>query len=157
MELGPVPESGYQLVERLLEPAEVDDDARRRARERLTVYPGVMRRYLYPVLRTRRAPDLDVFSESEVEALTAVVHEFGQRRVRDLVDLTHEHRGYQRADAGRAPSSRVPLPYEYFFDDAPEHLRCVQALAEESQEDRDLAADLRRAGQTACRPAATMA
>jgi hypothetical protein len=92
---------------------------------------------------------MDVFSESEVEALKAVLKEFGRTRARELVEITHQHRAYQHADAGRAPGSSVSLPYEYFFEDAPEELRDVLALAKHEQEDRDFAARLRAAGRTA--------
>jgi uncharacterized phage-associated protein len=147
MDLGPVPEGAFQLISRLVEPTEVEDEPRRRALEKLEVYRGLMRRYEYPVLRSRGAPDLDVFSESELEALAAVAKEFGKRPARALVDLTHEHRAYQRADAGRPLGSSVDLPYEYFFDDAPEEWKPVQALAEKEQEDRDFALALQRAGR----------
>lgn len=149
MDLGPVPEGAFQLISRLVEPAEVEDEARERVLQRLAVYHGFLRRYKYPVLRARIKPDLDVFSESEVEALAAVTREFGGRPARALVSLTHEHRAYQRADAGRSPGSSVDLPYEYFFDDAPESLKQVRALAEKEQEDRDFAGALQRAGRAA--------
>lgn len=149
MDFGPVPEGAFQLISRLVERAEVADDARARALERLEVYRGLLRQYKYPVLRAKKKPDMDVFSDSEVEALAAVMKEFGRTPARTLVDLTHEHRAYQRADAGRPSGSSVELPYEYFFDDAPENLKPVQALAEKEQEDRDFAEALQRAGRAA--------
>lgn len=151
MDLGPVPEDSFQLISRLIEPAEVDDPSRERARQTLDVDRGFMHRYQYPVLRARTNPDLDVFSESEIEALDATVKEFGSKPARALVDLTHEHRAYRRADAGRAPGSSCQLPYEYFFEDAPESAHSVQLLAEQEQEDRDFARWLQRAGRNALR------
>ena len=79
MDLGPVPEGAFQLISRLIEPAEVTDPQRTRALERLDVYRGFLRRYAYPVLRARSGPDMDVFSDSEVEALAATLKEFGQK------------------------------------------------------------------------------
>jgi hypothetical protein len=46
-------------------------------------------------------------------------------------------------------SCPIDLPCEYFFDDAPEELKGMQALAEQEQEDRDFAAALQRAGRAA--------
>jgi len=129
MDLGPVPEGAFQLISRLIEPAEVTDPQRTRALERLDVYRGFLRRYAYPVLRARSGPDMDVFSDSEVEALAATLKEFGQKSARVLVDLTHEHRAYKRADAGRTPGSSTHLPYEYFFEDAPDGVKAIQGLA----------------------------
>jgi uncharacterized phage-associated protein len=150
MDLGPVPEDAFQLISRVIEPAEVDDPQRTRALERLEVYRGFMRQYSYPVLRARTAPDLSVFSESEIEALDATIREHGSQPARTLVDLTHEHRAYKRANAGRVPGSSVELPYEFFFEDAPEAAH-IRVLAEHEQEDRDFAAWLQRAGRTALR------
>jgi uncharacterized phage-associated protein len=150
MDLGPVPEDAFQLISRLIEPAEVDDPERAQALERLEVYRGFMRRYSYPVLRARSAPDLSVFSESDLEALDATLKEYGSKPARSLVDLTHEHRAYKRANAGRVPGSSTELPYEFFFEDAPEASH-VRVLAEQEQEDRDFAEWLQRAGRSALR------
>jgi uncharacterized phage-associated protein len=147
MDFGPVPEGAFQLLSRILEPAEVQDEARQRSLEILDVYRGWRRQYKYPVLRARRRPDLDTFSESEIEALAATVKEFGGRPASALVDLTHHHRAYKRADADRVPGSSVELPYEYFFEDAPADAQPVMALAKQEQEDRDFADALRGAGR----------
>lgn len=149
MDLGPVPEGAFQLISRLIEPAEVSDPQRTRALERLDVYRGFLRRYSYPVLRARTAPDLDVFSDSEIEALAATLKEFGRKPARALVDLTHEHRAYKRANSGRSAGSSTDLPYEYFFEDAPDGVNAVQVLAHCEQEHRDFADALQRAGRAA--------
>mgnify|MGYP000405349204 CR=1 FL=1 len=153
MDLGPVPESGFQLISRLLEPAEVADPQRTKALERLEVYKGFLGSYTYPVLRARTPPDLDVFSDSEITTLAAIVSEFGSTPARSLVDLTHQHRAYQRADAGRSPGSSTNLPYEFFFDDAPDGAEAIQALAQCEQEDRNFADALQDAGRAALRSA----
>jgi uncharacterized phage-associated protein len=146
MDYGPVPEGAFQLIGRAMEAPEVEDQAREQVLQMLDVYRGFLHRYRYPVLRAKRKADLDVFSETEVEALSATVSEFGQRPARALVDLTHEHQAYKIADAGRLPGSSVDLPYEYFFEGAPEH-RAIRELAVEEQEDRDFADALQSAGR----------
>jgi hypothetical protein len=66
------------------------------------------------------------------------------------LDLTHEHAAHKRADAARSPGSSVDLPYEYFFDDAPEPQKSeARALAFSGQEDRDFADALNRSGRAA--------
>jgi uncharacterized phage-associated protein len=150
MDLGPVPEDSYQLISRVLEPDEVVDEAQRKALESLEVYRGLFRQYKYPVLRARRKPDLDVFSDSEIEALGAITEQHGTTPARALVDLTHTHRAYRLADMGRSEGSSVFLPYEYFFEDAPEDLRQPAVeRAESQQEDRDFADQLRYAATAA--------
>lgn len=154
MDLGPVPEDGFQLISRLVEPAEVKDPERERALERLEVYRGWVRQFTYPVLRARTAPDLSVFAESEIEALSETLKEYGDKPARTLVDLTHQHRAYKRANVGRVPGSSTDLPYEFFFDDAPESAEAIRALAEREQEDRDFARWLQRAGRAALKTTA---
>lgn len=151
MDLGPVPEDAFQLLSRMIEPAEVSDPARARALEHIEVSHGFLRKY--PVLRARRQPDLDVFSESEVEALQMTLRQHGNKLARVLVDLTHEHRAYKRANARRAPGSSVDLPFEYFFDDAPGDSTAIRLLAEGEQDDREFAEWLRRDGRAALRSA----
>lgn len=150
MDLGPVPESTYQLTTRLVEPDEVADEARETASRSLQVDKGFLYRHAYPVLRARRPPDMSVFSESEVEALDRTVREFGARSARQLVDLTHGHKAYKVADAGRAAGSSVPLPYEYFLQDAtPDQAGMIRELATLEQENRDVASSLRAAARVA--------
>lgn len=147
MDLGPVPESAYQLIGRLADPEEADDPVRRAAAERLSIHKGVLRKYA--VVRAVQKPDLDVFSDSEIEVLKDVVREFGSRKASELVDLTHAHAAYRRADAGRSPGSSVDLPYDYFFEDAPAGSDAARALAEEEHADRAFAEALEAAGRLA--------
>jgi uncharacterized phage-associated protein len=149
MDLGPVPESAFQLIGDLLSPVEVEEPAREQALKRICVYRGMFKQYRYPVLRAKTKPDLDVFSDSEVEVLDQTLAEFGKRQARALVDLTHEHTAYKRADADREPGSSVALPYEYFFFDAAEDPAAVRHLAESEQEDRNFADALQHAGREA--------
>jgi uncharacterized phage-associated protein len=150
MDLGPVPENTYQLTTRLVEPDEVDDPAREVAQQKLGVYKGFLRRYKYPVLRARGPADMAVFSDSEVEALQQTVREFGNKPARVLVDLSHDHKAYKRANAGRLPGSSVPLPYEFFLEDVPEEqAQMVRELARIEQEDRNVAESLRAAAKAA--------
>jgi uncharacterized phage-associated protein len=152
MELGPVPETAYQLLSRIVAGDEVNDAAKEHLLRHLSVYRGWWGTLKYPLLRLRTRPDIDVFSESDLEALHATVNAYGNVPARQLVDLTHEHQAYKKADSDRAPYSSVPLPYEYFLADAPDALREeAQALAERHQEARRFTESLREAGSSAVR------
>jgi uncharacterized phage-associated protein len=147
MDLGPVPESAYQLMNRMSEASEVEDTARAYALEHLEIH--LTGRSPYPILRAKQKADIDVFSESEIDVLRDVVREFAKLPASRLVDLTHEHAGYKHADAGRSAGSSVELPYDYFFDDVPEDPDNVRGVAEREQEDRDFADALQAAGRKA--------
>lgn len=149
MELGPVPEGGYQLLNRLVARDEIADPAKQRALDQLEVFRGWWGTLTYPTLRARHKPDLDVFSDSEVDVLDHTIAEYGPRPARELVDMTHEHQAYKLADQGRAAGSSASLPYEFFFADA--EGSPVRDWIEEQQEDRDFTEALRRAGRAALR------
>lgn len=151
MDLGPVPEDSFQLLGRLIQPVEWEDETLRVALDKLQVYSGpVYKRYKYPILKARQGPDLDVFSDSELEALNATFEQFGKRTARELVDLSHEHVAYKRADAGRARGSSASLPYEFLVEDAPESQRdAIGALAEMDQEVHAFVDAFRAAGDKA--------
>jgi len=149
MDLGPVPESAYQFIGRLTSPDEVDDPGRALATKWLWIQDrdAELRPLRYPVIRSRQAPDLGALSESDIEALRAVLTKHGQKSATDLVTLTHQHRAWIQANASRSKGSSVPLPYEAFFEDASEMQRSQGlTLAELGQEDRDFAERFTRAG-----------
>ncbi|MSO61545.1 MAG: DUF4065 domain-containing protein [Acidobacteria bacterium] len=147
MDLGPVPESAFQLINRLADPEEADDPVRKSALEVLKVHKGMLQSYA--VIQSRKKPDLDVFSDSEIDVLRNVVADYGSRKARELVDLTHQPAAYKRADASRSPGSSVELPYEYFFDDAPASSDGARALADDAQAERAFAEALAAAGRSA--------
>src|SRR5438105_2968951 len=149
MDLGPVPEGGYQLLNRLVAGDEIADPTKQRALDQLKVFRGWWGTLTYPTLRAKHKADLDVFSDSEVEVLDHTITEYGTRPARELVDMTHEHKAYKLADQGRATGSSVSLPYELFFADA--EGSSVKEWVEEQQEDRDFADALQRAGRAALR------
>lgn len=141
MDLGPVPESSYQLLGALIAPDEVSTDE---AHDALIRSFAVERDRRYPTLQSLQAPDMDVFSDSEEAALKQTLEQYGSKSARRLVDITHEHVAYKMADARRPNGSSVDLPYEYFFEyrDTP-----VSELALKHQEDREFADELQRLGR----------
>lgn len=105
----------------------------------------------YPEFRAKRECNLEVFSESELEALRATVREYGARSPMELVDLTHQQADYELANRGRPPHARSDMPYEFFFEGQPAEVQRVLQQARVEQEDRDFAEALSRAGAEALR------
>jgi uncharacterized phage-associated protein len=90
-----------------------------------------------PVFVPRRAPDLTVFSRSELKVLEGVVAEHGRKSGRRLVDETHEDPGYKIAWAKRGSADSAEIPYELFFEGAPPEVLKLRKLVEVEQDDRD--------------------
>ena len=69
-------------------------------------------------VRTHGPADMDVFSDSEVEALQFAYDEFGRLPARTLVDLAHRYPEWKKHEGalGRG-TSRVAMSYADFFED----------------------------------------
>lgn len=69
-------------------------------------------------VRTHGPADMDVFSDSEVEALQFAYDEFGRLPARTLVDLAHRYPEWKKhEDALGRGTSRLPMSYADFFED----------------------------------------
>jgi uncharacterized phage-associated protein len=94
------------------------------------------------VIRSLKNPDLDVFSESEIQALEWVLKEHGRKTASQLRNETHEDPIVKRAQEARGTAKRAEIPYELFFEGQADSVREVLALAEAEQEDREFARSL---------------
>lgn len=70
------------------------------------------------MVRTHAETDMDVFSESEVEALKFAYDQFGRLPAAALVDLAHRYPEWKKHEGalGRG-TSRVAMSYADFFED----------------------------------------
>ncbi len=107
--------------------------------EYLTIERSMFRKY--PVFRTRKEPDLDVFSDSDIEALDYAQKTFGAKSGWELSEQSHEEPSWRLANEQRAPGSSVIMDYRLFFEG---HLEAAGMLrfVEAQQEDRDAAEEL---------------
>jgi uncharacterized phage-associated protein len=133
MPYGPVPSVSFNILRDFVDS---DPEVEPFAKQLFAEYFDVDRDAQYPRLVAKRDPDLDVFSDAEIEVLTAVAKEYGRRRATDLSKLTHDDPVWAIPAKTRAHDmSSVEIPYELFFTtaDATDLLRLAQA----QQEDRD--------------------
>ncbi len=92
----------------------------------------------YPVFRARKAPDLDVFSDSDIEALDRTIAEHGKKSAWQLSEESHLEPAWKIANEARPHGSSVMMDYRLFFEGHPE-AEGVLRLVELQQEDRDFA------------------
>lgn len=133
MEHGPVPSTTRDLVNaRLADDPDV---------EFMHEYFDVGRSRTYPELIAKRDPDLDVFSDTDVEVLREVADKFGQRTAWQLRDLAHDFPEIAAALAARSAAKKnvVPVPFESFFS---EESASLCSLVRQDQDDRDFAESL---------------
>lgn len=139
MNLGPLPSEANDLLNEAEAAVSASLPIGEPVAPALRVEKAIWQRY--PRFVAHSDPDLDVFSESEVEALTHTISEYGRLSARKLVDLTHEEAGWLEANSKRRPGGRAELPYELFFAGQPEAETLLELVRAE-QADRDLAEQL---------------
>ncbi|MGZ5443915.1 MAG: Panacea domain-containing protein [Thermoanaerobaculia bacterium] len=95
----------------------------------------------YPVFRARIAPDLEVFSDSDIEALDFALREHGKKSSWQLSLESHEEPAWQKANERRQEGSSVVMDYRWFFEGHPEAAGVLR-LVESQQEDREFDASM---------------
>ena len=73
------------------------------------------RRFEYPHLNATKAADLDELSETDIDALDAVIRDFGARTFTELRSLTHEMPAYERAWSSKTKPNHAWMRFEDFF------------------------------------------
>jgi hypothetical protein len=139
MELGPVPSESLDAMNHLVAPDELPDETSE-YREAFLKKDGTS----YPRIQAKREPDLDGFSESDIEALDRTVRRYGSLTADQLVDLVQKDPAVKRADRGRPQGRRSEMPYEFFFEGQPSDVKAVLELIEAEQQCRDAAEELTR-------------
>lgn len=153
MDYGPVPSASLNVMNDVVAG---DKHFRPLAKELfdeyLTVEKSMFRKY--PVFRARKEPDLDVFSDSDIEALDHAQKNHGAKSAWNLSEQSHEEPSWKLANEQRAPGSSVIMDYRLFFEGHPEAADMLR-FVEAQQEDRDAAEELatRRTSQPESRVA----
>lgn len=88
----------------------------------------------YPKFILNREPDLEIFSESEIEALNHTIKKYGDRSGPELINLTHKELTWRSVKNGE-------IDYRLFVVDSPKSSEILE-LMELDQENRDLADEL---------------
>ena len=78
----------------------------------------------------------DVFSDSDLEALSFVWNHFGHYTEFELANITHQYPEWKRHEETLDEQSRVRMNYEDFLDDPPKHVNKCYELTAEDREDR---------------------
>ncbi|MBS3908665.1 MAG: SocA family protein [Actinobacteria bacterium] len=87
----------------------------------------------YPKFRAKRQPELDIFSDSDIEILDEVIKTYGQLTGLDLVNLTHKEPAWTKTQGNALIDFRLFLEG---LDD--EEKESIIELLEHDQEDREI-------------------
>lgn len=139
MDYGPVPSASLNVMNDAIEG---DPDYPPVAKNLFDEYLSVERPSVgSPVFRARKSPDLDVFSDSDIEALEASLREHGSKTAAQLSHESHDQMAWKIANEQRSPGGMAMMDYRLFFEGHPEAADVLQ-LVEAQQEDRDASEEL---------------
>ena len=140
MQYGPVPSVSLNVMNQVIES---DTQYPPVGKELFAEYIAVEKHFWrkYPVFRARKAPDLDVFSDSDIEALEYALKNFGPKTAWELSELSHDEPSWKIANEQRTPGSSVIMDYRLFFEGHPEAADMLR-FVEAQQEDRDTADEI---------------
>src|SRR2546428_1409684 len=140
MEYGPVPSASLNVMNDVVaHDAHFPPVAKDLFDEYLNVEKSMFRKY--PVFRARKDADLDVFSDSDIEALEYAWKTYGAKSAWKLAEESHEEPSWKLANEQRPPGSSVIMDYRLFFEGRPEAAEMLR-FVEAQQEDRDASEEL---------------
>jgi uncharacterized phage-associated protein len=138
MKDGPIPTKGLtQIQDALASSPQGRHDAA------FDEYLTVERTRKYSHFILAKEPDLEVFSDSDLEILDAIVAKYGDKTAWQLREIAHEDEGVKIADEQRLKTGRgsVYMPFQDFFCGTDSTLL---PLVEEDQDNREFAEALTR-------------
>jgi uncharacterized phage-associated protein len=118
MDLGPVPSLALLEMNEAINQSEVSSDDYSIMHRCLRVRKPFLSKYHH--FEGICPCDTSVFSQSELMVLNMVVKEYGGRTAGQLVDITHDEAPWKIANEKRVRGSRTQIPYELFFEGAPD-------------------------------------
>ncbi len=92
----------------------------------------------YPEFEAVDQPNLDCFSDSDLEVLDEVASKYGDLRISEIWERVHAEAAVEKANEGRAAGKSTPMNYELFLIDMPEEeRRQIVELMEARKENRE--------------------
>ncbi len=91
-----------------------------------------LKEFKYPVFVSKKQPDMECLSDSDIKSLESVLEEYGRFSAGKLVALTHEEAPWKNS------SSNSEIDYRLFFKDDPDAKKEAFEYMELIQEDNEL-------------------
>jgi uncharacterized phage-associated protein len=124
MEFGPVPSFALNEMNEAINRSEVEcselSDYNKMSQVLRVKKPFWSR---YPHFEAIQQFNAELFAASEVNVLGHVAQVYGPKSAKQLVTLTHDEPTWRIANELRSPKGRTTIPYELFFEGAPQESR----------------------------------
>ncbi len=129
LDYGPVPSLSLDIMNEAVSPYRLDIPQENL--ELLKEYLKVDLEKRHPLFEAKTQPDLDVLSESEVEALQETVKAYGGYSGARLIDLTHREASWKKT------GKNEQIDYRLFFEGennaSPEALEYLESFREDTE------------------------
>lgn len=130
LDYGPVPSLSLDIMNEALSPYKPPNIPQENL-ELLKIYLKIGREKTYPTFDIKKHHELDVLSESEIEALQETVKKYGSYSSPQLIDLTHREASWKKSEKNRE------IDYRLFFEGEtnarPEALEYLESLREDME------------------------
>lgn len=128
LDYGPVPSKALDIMNEAIDPYHLRGIPQSNL-ELLKKYVKVeIEGKAHPTFETKTAPDLEVFSESELEALNETIKQYGHCNGRQLINLTHQEAPWLKTERNEE------IDYHLFFEGeknaSPEAAEYLESLRE---------------------------
>lgn len=140
---GPVPSASLNLMNDAITPICIKG-MKQPFLEMFAKYLAVDHKPAYPEFISKEAPEFDLLSKSELEALDATIKKYGKYTPWRLRELTHADPTWTVPDDERPHGSRAQIPYDLFFEGQPDAVREMWELVEDEQEESEFADKISR-------------
>ena len=122
MTLGPVPSKSYDIIKKF--PIGNNGESK--------FYYAQASNGANPFIETKHSPNLEVFSERELESIEKVLKEHGGRSGAELSELSHNDHAWIKS------KNHSPIDYRLFFKDNPESKHAFEAMLIEQEDEEFL-------------------
>lgn len=136
LDYGPIPSKSLDVLNEAIEPYQLSIPQENL--EMLKSYLKIDRSKSHPVFEVKAPHDLDILSESEVEALQETIKKYGHYTGPQLIELTHKEASWRKTERNEE------IDYRLFFEGephaCPEALEYLESLREDMEFIRSLSA-----------------
>ena len=132
LDYGPVPSLCLDIMNEVLQPLseiKIQTPYKNIFEKKLRVFNP--KNHPYPCFKKIKQPDMEVFSQSEIESLRATISRYGKKTGGKLIDICHKEATWLKAKENPDPE----IDYRLFFEDPAVRPGALE-LMEILQEDR---------------------
>lgn len=115
LDYGPVPSKALDIINDVQDNRPVSYESGKSNKDKFEEFLVIKKRRFgrYPIFLSKKDPDLNCLSESELEAIEETIKKYGQYSPIELIDITHKDSSWLKT------AKNEEIDYRLFFDSEP--------------------------------------